>query len=120
MKNLVHILCYLIDLYIYYVVICGFLTFVPNLNWDFPAIKMMFSLEGFNILSSVPLLNMFMPLILIVSLIAVRKLLYRLVGEDDKFLGYDVTNKNEDKDDDLNNEDLNNDNENSDSSDADN
>ena len=119
MKKAIHVLCYFIDLYIYYVVVCGFLTFVPNLNWNFPAIKIMYFLAGFNILSSIPLLNMFMPLILIVLLIAVRKLLYRLIGEEDKFLGYDVTSK-KNNDNDLKDGDLNNDNENTDGNGTDN
>ena len=117
MKKVINTICYLIDIYIYFVVICCFMTWIPNLNWDFPAIKIMFWLAGFNILTDVPILNVFVPLFIILLLISFRKFLYKLIGEQDKFFGYNTNSKKDEKNE-KNNEDLINDNENNNSSDT--
>ena len=93
MKKFIHTLCYIIDLYIYFIAVSCFLTFIPFLNVNFPAIKIMFWLAGFGMFSAIPILNMFSPLILLITLISLRKLLYKIIGENDKFLGYDTALK---------------------------
>lgn len=108
MKKIIEIFCKFIDLYIYFVILCCFMTWIPNLNWDFPAIQLMFWLAGFGILANIPILSSFVPLILILLLIAFRKFLYKMIGEEDKFFGYETNTK---KDEDLNDEDVNDDNE---------
>ena len=110
MKKFVKFLCQFIDIYIYYVVICCFLTWIPNLNWDFPAIKVLFWIAGFNILSNIPILSMFVPLIMICLLIALRRFLYRLIGEEDKFFGMNTDYKKENDNKETNSEDITNDN----------
>lgn len=117
MKKVINTICYLIDIYIYFVVICCFMTWIPNLNWDFPAIQIMFWLAGFNILPNVPVLSSFVPLILILVLISLRKFLYKIAGEQDKFFGYN-TNLKEDENEQENNEDVKNDSENNNGSDT--
>jgi len=93
MKKFISGICNLIDIYIYFVVICCFLTWVPNLNWNFPALKIMFWLAGFHLFANIPVINMFVPLLMILVLISVRKLLYKFIKEEDKFLGYEVNPK---------------------------
>ncbi len=117
MKKAINIICYLIDIYIYFVVICCFMTWIPNLNWDFPAIQIMFWLAGFGILADVPVLSSFVPLIMILLLISLRKLLYKLAGEQDKFFGYNTNLKTDDEIEE-NKEDIINDDENNNSSDT--
>ena len=118
MKKFVSLVCNLIDLYIYFVVICCFMTWIPNLNVNFPAIKIMFWLAGFNILSNIPFINMFVPLIMVLLLISLRKFLYKLVGEEDKFFGYNTTCKNKQEESDSKEEGLTDDNQVDDSTDA--
>lgn len=120
MKKFVRGICSLIDIYIYFVVICCFLTWIPNLNWDFPALKIMFWLAGFQLFAHVPILNMFVPLLMILVLISIRKILYKLIGEDDKFLGYEVNPKKQDDDSDTKQEDNIDDSSNNNGSDTDN
>ena len=93
MKKFIETLCFIINIYIYYVVICCFLTWIPNLNMDYPTFKIMFWLAGFNILANIPILHSFVPVFLICILIAVRKLLYKSIGEKDKFFDYETTQK---------------------------
>ena len=120
MKKFISGICSLIDIYIYFVVICCFLTWIPNLNWNFPALKIMFWLAGFQLFSDIPILNMFVPLLMILVLISIRKVLYKLIGEEDKFLGYEVNPKKQNDDNETKQEDNIDDSSNNISSDTDN
>ena len=113
MKKFVHAICYFINMYIFFVVICGFMTVIPNLNMNFLPLKMMFLAAGFGYHTTYAVLGWFMPLIIICSLILIRKLLYKLIGEQDKFFGYVTSQEKEDKDLEENQEDMSDDDEDS-------
>lgn len=119
MKNFIRRICSLIDIYIYFVVICCFVTWIPNLNWNFPALKIMFWLAGFQLFADIPVLNMFVPLLMILVLISIRKLLYKSIGDEDKFLGYEVNPRKQEDNSDTKQEDNIDDSSNNNGSDAD-
>ena len=124
MKKFVQSICYFINMYIFFIVICGFMTAIPNLNMNFIPLKVMFLIAGFGYHTKPEILGIFIPLIMIISLIALRKILYKIIGEEDKFFGCETTVKKDDKDKDKenenNNEGIDNDSENNNSSDSDN
>ena len=119
MKKFVHAICYFINMYIFFIVICGFMTAIPNLNMNFIPLRMMFTLAGFNFVTKPQIIGLFIPLLFILILIALRKVLYKLIGENDKFFDYDVVSE-KDKKNTEENEDINNGNEDTDRSDNDN
>ena len=112
MKKFVQAICYFINMYIFFVVICGFMTVIPTLNMNFVPLKIMFLAAGFGYSTTPAVLGWFMPLIIICSLILIRKLLYKLIGEEDKFFGYVTSQEKEDKDSKENQEDMSDDSEN--------
>lgn len=120
MKKFVQSICYFINMYIFFIVICGFMTAIPNLNMNFIPLKVMFLIAGFGYHTKPEILGIFIPLILIISLIVLRKILYKIIGENDKFFGCETAIKKDDKEKDDNNEDIDNDSENNSSSDSDN
>lgn len=94
MKKAVNIICYIINLYIYYIILCSFVSWIPNLNVNSLPIMIMYTTAGFYwpLLIKAPILVPFSGLINIIMLISVRKLLKKLTKQDDEFFGVVLTN----------------------------